>query len=122
MKIGRGGSGGYVYLGKRNGSFVAVKRIDIDDFNSEKIVIQKLGKNVLANVLQIYCLEETDDFAYIVSPLMEYNLSELMDIPQIVLKINPVQLCRDVLNGLAELHRLKIIHRDIKPSNILISE
>lgn len=122
LKIGRGGSGSYVFIGKMKESFVAVKRIDVNDYKSEKHVFQILKNNVLSKVLSIYNIQTSEDFAYVVTPLMEYNLAEVIENEQLSSSLNKLQLCKDVLMGLTELHRFRIIHRDLKPSNILISK
>ncbi|XP_070558758.1 probable serine/threonine-protein kinase MARK-A isoform X1 [Ptychodera flava] len=74
------------------------------------------------HVLVPLAIEKTDDFIYFVMPLMEYNLSEVVeDRLSSFYPSDGVQLkmATQFLTGLLELHQLGIIHRDLKPSNIL---
>ena len=49
-------------------------------------------------------------------------VTDLNELPPIMEKTDLIhlELCRDIVSGLAHLHELGIIHRDLKPQNILI--
>ena len=55
---------------------------------------------------------------FIVLELMEGNLDDCLDLGPLDASILG-ELCKDIITGLAHLHRADILHRDIKPTNIL---
>ena len=76
-------------------------------------------------LLQAVAIEQDDDFAYIASPLCEYNLEELIEKKpcQMMLTDNQrIEICTSLLNAVCDLHNLDILHRDIKPRNVLIGK
>ena len=75
------------------------------------------------NVIKCYDSAEDDFFQYLCLDLMDGDLSELVTNGKVndVLKGNPVQVAKEIINGLTFLHEHNIIHRDLKPSNILYS-
>ena len=123
IKIARGSMGSIVYLGLKDQSAVAVKRINSEDLSSENSVNGLLNGKTAKHILKYLTVDKTDDFVYFVMPLMEYNLAEIIED-----KNNPfhpdrhaqMRMSSQVLCGLQELHTLGIIHRDLKPSNILL--
>ncbi|XP_077978108.1 uncharacterized protein LOC144433636 [Glandiceps talaboti] len=121
-----------VFLGLyKNEHAVAIKRIESDVVQCDELAIFRLlsDKSVpaLDNVLPQIHVEEDDDFTYLITPLCEGNVCELIekkfssDLPITDLTtVKCLSLCKDFLTGLNELHRIGIIHRDIKPENLLI--
>lgn len=114
---------GYDDINKRN---VAIKRVDIDENNSEKInkLIHreiKLMKNLdNKNVLKLYDIISEKSYIYMI---LEY--CENGDLYKF-LKKRPLKeefskrYMKQIANGLKYLLSKNIIHRDLKPQNILI--
>jgi serine/threonine protein kinase len=116
-----------------DGSFVAVKSIDLDTGTSEAVLksiveevnmMQTIPKH--SHIVQYYSCE-VDKLARKLHILMEYvpggsvgAFARSMDKPfsESVVK----QYTRQILLGLQHLHSLNIVHRDIKGDNLLLSE
>jgi eukaryotic-like serine/threonine-protein kinase len=74
------------------------------------------------NIVTIFDLGSDQDVSYLVMELVTgQSLAELLRGERQLDETRTIEICRSVLNGLAEAHAHHIIHRDIKPSNILIS-
>ncbi|XP_070550402.1 uncharacterized protein [Ptychodera flava] len=112
---------------------VAIKRIESHVVQDDELKIfrflsdKTVPKPTYGNILPQIGEEEDDDFTYLITPLCEGNLAELVnhkissDLPVTDLDTSRLlSLCKDFLTGLHELHKMGIIHRDIKPENLLI--
>lgn len=126
-KIANGSEGAQIYVGALNGNPVAVKRINKDLLQNEQIISNIVAEKSMSHVLPLLCSKEDDDFAYLVSPLCEWNLQEVVEDSNCPLKGSLSterrwQLCKEFLLGLQELHEAGIMHRDIKPTNILLGK
>ena len=116
--IGSGAFGSvHVGMNVNDGQEIAVKRIEF--FRLHYPEDKREIKNLLSlrdceQVIKYrsYCKDE--HFLYIILELMDGSLDEL-NCPE----ANQVELCRDVITGLAFLHDNKVLHRDIKPGDIL---
>jgi serine/threonine protein kinase len=131
--LGRG-SYGTVYRGLcSDGSFVAVKSIDLDTGTSEAALNSIVAEvNLMqtiprhSHIVQYYSCE-VDRLARKLHILMEYvpggsvgSLARSMDKPFSESVVR--QYTRQILLGLQHLHSLNIVHRDIKGDNLLLSE
>ena len=81
-------------------------------------ILEKLNH---PSIPRAYCLFERDDTFYLVQEFIDgINYSEYFDGKKYPLSITEIErVFEEVLEGLAELHRAKIVHRDIKPSNLM---
>lgn len=125
-KIANGSDGAQVFVGLMEGEPVAVKRIDKEKIANELHIFSSL-KSKPCHILPLLDYKEDEDFAYIVTPLCEYNLEEVIENKQCPWRVNlssakRTKLCMDFLLGLKELHDAGILHRDLKPSNLLIGK
>ncbi|KAJ8018644.1 Serine/threonine-protein kinase/endoribonuclease ire-1 [Holothuria leucospilota] len=77
--LATGSFGAQIYVGYRGSQEVAVKRVCTEFIRGELKVINSLKDKSLKNVLQPVCCFSDDDFTYIVTPLCEYNLEELIE-------------------------------------------
>ncbi len=112
-KLGTGASGTVWKCNDNNGNVYAVKFINREcDVMGEKIAWRCLPKHTnLLNIIEI-------SNSHIVYELCDGDLSQVLP-----LNINSIRvLAKDILTGLDQLHRRKIIHGDIKPENILIKD
>ncbi|KAK9463990.1 kinase-like domain-containing protein [Lipomyces oligophaga] len=74
------------------------------------------------NVVSLLEMMVEKGTVYMVFEYMDHDLSGLLTHPQFVLKpSNLKDLLKQLLEGLAYLHKRGVLHRDIKGSNILIS-
>ena len=55
----------------------------------------------------------------IILPYMGLSLDELLELKEDISYLEFKYLCREILLGIQELHKLNIIHNDIKMDNIL---
>ncbi len=81
-------------------------------------ILEKLNHN---SIPKAYCLFEQDGGLYLAQELIEgINYAEYLEGDRPSLTSNEIeQVFTEVLEGLAELHKAKIVHRDIKPSNLM---
>ena len=135
-ELGRGATGiVYKALDPTIGRTLAIKSIRLSDLGAsgpegkrdlrERLLreAQSAGSLSHPNIVTIYDILETDDFAHI---LMEYidgnSLQELLQRGAVPGYKELWQFLRQVADALDYAHRTGIIHRDIKPANILISK
>jgi len=129
-ELGRGGMGRvYKALDKEIEENIALKLLNPEIASDEKTI--KRFRNELKfarkishrNVCRMYDLRKEEETLYIV---MEYVPGE--DLKNLIRRIGafPVEetisIAEQVLEGLAEAHRLGVVHRDLKPQNIMIDE
>ena len=129
-ELGRGGMGRvYKALDKEIEENIALKLLNPEIASDEKTI--KRFRNELKfarkishrNVCRMYDLRKEEETLYIV---MEYVPGE--DLKSLIRRIGafPVEetisIAEQVLEGLAEAHRLGVVHRDLKPQNIMIDE
>jgi serine/threonine protein kinase/ankyrin repeat protein len=118
------------YLDERSGtiqcSLFALKRIEKAKVNPKEITreVKTLFSlsNQCENVVKCHGFEHSDEFfQYLCLDLMDGDLKEFVTNNDVnmILKEDPVQVTKEIINGLAYLHEQKFIHRDLKPENIL---
>ncbi len=128
-QLGRGGMG-TVYEAEdlRHGRRVAVKIIGPGHLNSESAAERFRLEGRLASSLShprcVFVLEADEDGdgrPYIVMELMSgVTLADLVEERGPLAIGDAVAKILDVVEGLAEAHRLGLIHRDVKPSNCFL--
>jgi serine/threonine protein kinase/Flp pilus assembly protein TadD len=129
-ELGKGGMGNvYRALDKKLNEEVALKLIKpeiasdkktIERFSNELKIARKISHR---NVGRMYELMECENSRFIT---MEYVPGE--DLKSFIKRVGQlpvgkaVSITIQVLEGLAEAHRLGVVHRDLKPSNIMIDK
>ena len=106
----------------------ALKRIEKARMNSKDIQREintlMLISHKCEQIIKYHESFEDDNFQYLCLDLMDGDLHEFVSNKDVnkVLKSNPasgVQITRELVDGLAFLHKEKFFHRDLKPGNIL---
>ncbi|MGK7915933.1 MAG: serine/threonine protein kinase [Prochloraceae cyanobacterium] len=94
------------------------KKLRQRTFQRTAAILEKLNHPTIPKA---YCLFENDGKLYLVQEFIDgSNYSEYLDGKNPPLSIAEIErVFEEVLEGLAELHRAKIVHRDIKPSNLM---
>jgi serine/threonine-protein kinase/endoribonuclease IRE1 len=142
--LGYGSCGTVVYEGRLEGRKIAVKRM-LKDFYSlaerESLILLQ-GGDSHPNVVSYFLKEEDEKFVYLALSYCSLTFGDLFDkteeTSQILLQReevseevqqardvalrDPISLLRQLADGLAYLHSLKVVHRDLKPQNVLIDE
>ena len=129
-KIGEGAFGS-VRLGinKQTNEKVAIKILErsklkkIEDLIRFEREIEILKKLKHPNIVQLYCVIETERQIYLI---MEY-LKGIELFQYIILKkrLSEEEACiyfQQIISGIEYLHKLKIAHRDIKPENMIVDQ
>eukprot|EP01057_Protomagalhaensia_wolfi_P003801 Protomagalhaensia_wolfi_Nauph_80__3800@NODE_384_length_2633_cov_84_411719_g290_i0_p1_GENE_NODE_384_length_2633_cov_84_411719_g290_i0NODE_384_length_2633_cov_84_411719_g290_i0_p1_ORF_typecomplete_len322_score48_33Pkinase/PF00069_25/4_6e70Pkinase_Tyr/PF07714_17/3_4e44Kinaselike/PF14531_6/1_1e16Pkinase_fungal/PF17667_1/2_3e09Kdo/PF06293_14/3_5e09RIO1/PF01163_22/8_7e05WaaY/PF06176_11/0_00028APH/PF01636_23/0_00056Haspin_kinase/PF12330_8/0_037Seadorna_VP7/PF07387_11/0_037Pox_serthr_kin/PF05445_11/0_09 len=128
-------------LDLRTGEYVAIKKVRVEaaayDDNSLKdagyVIMNGINHTVWReikvmqevnhpNVITLYDVFVDGDFINLVMPLMESDLHKLLEKR---IRLNDSQLkciMKQVLEGVAELHRNWFLHRDLSPGNIFIND
>jgi serine/threonine protein kinase len=93
-------------------------------FHREIKAFRKAKAKPLRNVIEFYGSGEVEiarhNFLYIVMEKADEDLASYMERNQFKFTINQkLAFCINILNGIKQLHSLKIYHRDIKHDNIL---
>jgi len=127
--IGSGSQGTFVYEGTWEGIKVAVKRMQIENFEiADKEVDHLRESDEHPNIVRYYTNKRSDKFIYIALELCPATLE------QVIVHGNKEPFCHlagpnlqkqyalsQIASGLQYLHSLKIVHRDLKPQNILVA-
>ena len=103
-----------VYVGLRADTVeVAIKVMDPDMYNSQEL------KNLInctnsTNVVNYYDIVEDENFLYLITGLCEVTLKQhILDHPNLSYQ-DQLKLGHQLIQGLHDLHLIKIIHRDLK--------
>jgi serine/threonine-protein kinase/endoribonuclease IRE1 len=127
--LGSGSQGTFVYEGIWDGRKVAVKRMQIENFEiADKEVNHLLESDEHPNIVRYHTNKRSDKFIYIALELCPATLE------QVIVHGNKEPYCHlagpnlrkqyalsQIASGLQFLHSLKIVHRDLKPQNILVA-
>lgn len=102
-----------------------------DRFEREITALKNAFENGFENVIKIkdegiylhrVAQGNSLKFRYYIMEKAECDLTEFVKNTENAITIaDKVALCRNILNGISELHRLGIYHRDIKPDNIFLT-
>lgn len=88
-------------------------------FKAEANVLEKLNSE---NIVKIYDAFFDEQSKFIVMEYVDgYTLTKHMNNVGIFSNKEACKIVLQILNGLTEIHKNKMIHRDIKPGNILLS-
>lgn len=123
------GTFGKVYKARNatTGLHVALKRIRMETERDgfpvtamrEIKLLQSLRHD---NVVRLYEMMASNGSVYMVFEYMDHDLTGILSQTQFLFTDAHLKsLCRQMLAGLAYLHRKGVIHRDIKGSNILVN-
>lgn len=132
--LGFGSHGTIVYEGKMmpGERKVAVKRLLRQFYESARKEISLLIQldEASPHVVRYFAMEEDCEFIYLALELCSSSLSEcisdrLPPVPSSEYERGPapsytMRSLRQLLQGLADLHRVGVVHRDVKPQNVLI--
>lgn len=133
--IGYGSGGTTVFEGKKGNRLVAVKQIMpiYYEVASQEVALLEQSDDH-PNVIRYFDHQRDNDFIYIALELCQASLFDLYregdsrdGLPEERLSLvnqinsNISGALYQLADGLAHLHKLRLIHRDIKPHNILIT-
>ncbi|KAF8306766.1 Pkinase-domain-containing protein [Clavulina sp. PMI_390] len=118
---------------KATGQLVALKRIimknetegmPITALREIRILKELKHPSVISLVTMIVQRQRgaTESSIYMVFPYMDHDLAGLLENPNVKLTISQIKLYMlQLCEGVAYLHRNKILHRDLKSANLLIN-
>jgi serine/threonine-protein kinase len=80
-----------------------------------------VGKLAHPNIVPIERFGEEGPYLYLVMPLLEGSLRDVLARSELPHPIDAVNVGMQIASALAAVHALGLIHRDVKPDNILLS-
>ncbi|XP_076960202.1 serine/threonine-protein kinase/endoribonuclease IRE1-like [Bidens hawaiensis] len=131
-EIGRGSNGTIVYQGTYpRGHRVAVKRLSEDQYNAKRQGYDTLksGGDDSVHIVRLYEFQKHENFIYAMVSLCEYDLHHLVKSKWLYAELSEengypkpylLELMRNVVDGLQNLHRNGIIYGDLNPSHVFI--
>lgn len=129
IRIANGCNAAEVFPGLFHNCLVAVKRVAKHISKTQLEMANFLCSDNLKaeHLLQPLTVLEETYFAYLVLPLCEYSLIDLIENKNFPERQNlteqrRLRICQELLLGLQELHSHGILHRDLKPENILFGK
>lgn len=137
QKIGQG-TFGEVFKARcrRTGRMVALKKILMENEKEgfpitalrEVKMLQQLKHENVTDLIEVCSNTSSTNQRdrstfYLVFAFCEHDLAGLLSNQKIKLTVTHIKtLLKHLLNGLAKLHRSKILHRDMKTANVLVSK
>ena len=90
-----------------------------DEFDYEVSIYDKMKDISLKRNLKMITTTSYKNLPIIILPYLGLSLDELLDYKENISYTEFKYLCKEILLGIQELHKLNIIHNDIKIDNIL---
>ncbi|KRX00308.1 Protein kinase-like domain [Pseudocohnilembus persalinus] len=127
-KLGQGGFASVFLVGKReNNEKFAVKIFSKQQLQKEKDGIQGLQNEIKimralkhVNLLKVHEIFSSDNSIYMIMDLHQGGtLDEKIKNKENISSKGIKQITRQLLYGIEEMHKKRIMHRDIKPENII---
>lgn len=90
-----------------------------EEFEYEVEIYNKIQNIAVKRNMKMIDTTSYKNKPIIILPYMGLSLDELLDLKENISYLEFKYLCREILLGIQELHKLNIIHNDIKMDNIL---